>query len=80
VTVHLIYFAALRDLLNKPHEDLTLPFTEGTVADLVRHLLSFYPALSMEGVRIAVNEEFAPETTAVHDGDVIALIPPVSGG
>ena len=29
---------------------------------------------------IAVNEEFSPTDTVLQEGDVVALIPPVSGG
>jgi molybdopterin synthase sulfur carrier subunit len=34
----------------------------------------------MEGVRVAVNEEFCGNDTVLSDGDVVAFIPPVSGG
>lgn len=31
-------------------------------------------------VRVAVNEEFAEASALLHGGEVVALIPPVSGG
>ncbi|MBL9111383.1 MAG: MoaD/ThiS family protein, partial [Myxococcales bacterium] len=34
----------------------------------------------MGSVRIAKNERFAKPDEALHEGDVIALVPPVSGG
>jgi molybdopterin synthase sulfur carrier subunit len=80
MTLHLIYFAVLRDILEKGQETLVVPFAEGTVESLVQHLLQIYPRLSMEGVRVAVNEEFSEPGLALRDGDVVALIPPVSGG
>jgi molybdopterin synthase catalytic subunit/molybdopterin converting factor small subunit len=33
-----------------------------------------------DGLLYAVNREYAPKETALADGDVVALIPPVSGG
>jgi molybdopterin synthase catalytic subunit/molybdopterin converting factor small subunit len=43
-----------------------------------------WPALDLgdepEGLLYAVNKEYAPVDTELHDGDVVALIPPVSGG
>ena len=33
-----------------------------------------------EGLLYAVNKEYAPVETELEDGDVVALIPPVSGG
>lgn len=80
MTLHLIYFAVLRDILEKGQETLVVPFEEGSVERLVEHLRHLYPRLTMEGVRVAVNEEFAEPGLALNDGDVVALIPPVSGG
>jgi len=43
-----------------------------------------WPALDLgdepEGLLYAVNKEYAPVDTKLADGDVVALIPPVSGG
>ena len=48
-----------------------------TVADV-------WPALDLgaepDGLLYAVNREYAPKDRALADGDVVALIPPVSGG
>ena len=40
------------------------------------------PAVSPLGsaVSAAVNAEFAPMATEIHDGDDVAFLPPVSGG
>ncbi|KRG11314.1 molybdopterin converting factor subunit 1 [Lederbergia galactosidilytica] len=35
---------------------------------------------NLDGVMIAVNEEFATDEIVIQAGDEIALIPPVSGG
>jgi molybdopterin converting factor small subunit len=53
-----------------------------TVGDFARWLETNRPALAgrLVAVRFARNEAFASNTDAIHDGDVIALIPPVAGG
>jgi molybdopterin synthase catalytic subunit len=79
VTVRL--FAGLREQLG-PQLDAELP-ADATVADLERDLAARWPALAAQlaCVAVAVNEEYVPGRTApLRDGDVVALIPPVSGG
>ena len=48
------------------------------------HVADVWPALDLgdepEGLLYAVNHEYAPADHALADGDVVALIPPVSGG
>ena len=52
-----------------------------TVAELHALLLERYPALADIGaVRYAVNQSFAEDSTPIHPGDELAIIPPVSGG
>lgn len=80
--VNLLYFAGLRDLRGCREESLSLPDTVATVADLATHLEGTYPELSgrLAQVRFAINETFAESSETLSDGDVVALIPPVSGG
>jgi molybdopterin converting factor subunit 1 len=80
--LNLLYFAGLRDLRGCREESLLLPDAVSTVAALAKHLETTYPELSgrLDQVRFAVNEEFAESSEAIKDGDVVALIPPVSGG
>jgi sulfur-carrier protein len=56
--------------------------TEGqTVADLRGELLKNYPELiSLRSLMIAVNNVYADDAAVLHEGDEIAVIPPVSGG
>ena len=78
--VQILYFAALRDQVGCAEEHLTLPPGEVRVAALVRLLEAKHPNLRLDAVRVALNEEFADASAPVAPGDVVALIPPVSGG
>jgi molybdopterin converting factor subunit 1 len=79
VTVQL--FARLRELAGR--SEATLELAPGaSVSDVWRALEVDHPAISPLGssVSAAVNAEFAPMTTEVHEGDDVAFLPPVSGG
>ena len=79
VTVQL--FARLRELAGRA--ETTCDLAPGaSVADVWRALEVDHPAISPLGASVsaAVNAQFAPMTTEVHDGDDIAFLPPVSGG
>jgi molybdopterin synthase sulfur carrier subunit len=82
VTVRVLYFAGLRDALGISEELIVLPDGVRSVADLANHLATRHKAYAerRSHVRIARNEAFASEDEAIHDGDVVALIPPVAGG
>lgn len=76
----LLYFAALRDLAQSSEETFHSAAGQLTVAGLCAELLRKRPTLSFDGVRVAVNEEFVDSDFALSSGDVVAFIPPVSGG
>lgn len=78
----MLYFAAIRDLVGLNEESLELPEEVAQVADLPGYLERTKPVLAgrLAGVRIALNETFANGEELFHDGDVVALIPPVAGG
>lgn len=80
--VTLLYFAALKEAAGTSEERVDLPEEVGTVAALAAWLESNRSAFAgrLGSVRLAVNEAFADADTPVAAGDVVALIPPVSGG
>lgn len=82
VAIRILYFAALREALNTSEESLSLPETVRTVGALSPVLEKSHPALKgrLASVRFAVNEAFVDSEHVLSDGDVVALIPPVSGG
>jgi molybdopterin converting factor subunit 1 len=83
--VEVLYFAALRDLSGVSAERVTVqapPSGALSVADLLSALESRHEALRgrLQAVRVAVDEEFTELSAALRGGEVVALIPPVSGG
>jgi len=79
VTVRL--FARLRDLAGAGELVREVP-DPATVRTVWQSLTAEVPSLSQyEGtLSVAVNAEYARMAAAVHDGDEVAFLPPVSGG
>lgn len=79
--IRVLFFASCRDITGQKETDVEID-SETTVGQLKNVLLSNYPDL--EGLHkvlsVAVNTEYSDDTTVLHDGDEVALIPPVSGG
>jgi len=82
VKLVVLYFAALRDLLALGEERIELPASSARVQDLAQYLRQRHPALAphLGSVRFAVNETFVDLGAPLSSGDVVALIPPVTGG
>lgn len=73
------YFAALRDARGLAEESLEFEALSG--AALYERLQARYGfPLPLAHIRLAVNECFVPSQTMLAPGDVVAFIPPVSGG
>ena len=80
-TVNVRFFANLRDLVGAREITLTLP--DGATIDHLRARVGeAYPVVQplLPNVVYAVGEEYVPVTHALREGDLVALIPPVSGG
>jgi molybdopterin converting factor subunit 1 len=75
------YFAGHRDIVGRSEEHVEL-HDGATIGTLWELLVARYPRLSGYSGRLlyAVNQEFSTLESELHDGDEIALIPPVSGG
>lgn len=79
-TVEVLYFAAAREAAGTASERVGVA-PGATVADLARALEARHPGLAAAGpVRFAVGERFADRSRRLADGDVVAVLPPVSGG
>ena len=70
----------VRDLVEKDEELLDLE-EASTVVGLKQALFDRYESLkAYNNFSVAVNESYAEQDQRLQPGDVIALIPPVSGG
>ncbi|HVU02655.1 MAG TPA: molybdopterin converting factor subunit 1 [Polyangiaceae bacterium] len=80
--VTVLYFGGARDAAGTAEESVDLPEGVRTVSDLSGLLGTRHPELAgrLSSVRFGVNEAFAEPHQALANGDVVAVIPPVSGG
>lgn len=75
-----MFFGMSRDIAGKASEELILK-EESTVESFKEFMRSKYPEMSrMKSFSIAVNESYADGDYQLQDMDVLAIIPPVSGG
>lgn len=73
-----LFFAHLRDAVGQ--EFIEVDAAGKTVAQLKEMLTAEYRLPKMETVMTAINEEFVMTEEIIRAGDVIAFVPPVSGG
>lgn len=79
--VTVLYFAVLRERRGADSDILELA-DESDVAAAMRQIGDAHPPLAplLARVQAAVNQTVVQTTTVLHDGDELALLPPVSGG
>lgn len=78
-TVKVQYFAILREQRGLAQEQLATSAT--SASDLYAELRGRHGfTLPADRLRVAINDEFAPWTVALHEGDRVVFIPPVAGG
>ena len=83
--VKLLFFAALREQLGRPSEDIELPVGVSTVGALRDHLRSRGGEwervfAANRAVRAAVNQDMVQAQAPIKAGDEVAFFPPVTGG
>jgi len=81
VTIRLLYFGVLKDFFEAEHDVVELPegsCVEDLLAQLKDRAADDLPV--WKAIAVAVNRDYAELTTLLHDGDEVALLPPVSGG
>jgi len=81
IAVRVLFFGAARDAVGAGEVDLILA-GKPTAAIAFAAVLDRFPNLKRFGrsLLFAVNQEYARPEIEVHDGDELAVFPPVSGG
>ena len=78
--IQVLLFGITTDLLGTSSLEVEVP-NNSTISIFIKQFLTKYPQLeNIESYAIAVNEEYASNQTMLKENDVIAIIPPVSGG
>jgi len=81
IKIKVKFFAAPREALDQSEIAVEVP--EGTtVEELLNLLKEKYPVLRsyVRFLSVAVNRAYVGMGTELHDGDVVACLPPVGGG
>jgi molybdopterin converting factor subunit 1 len=77
--IRVLYFGVLKDLLGR--DRTTMEVAEGLpVAGLVEIHRGVVKTAVWDSLAVAVNQEYARADDVLHDGDEVAMLPPVSGG
>ncbi|MBJ8069354.1 MULTISPECIES: molybdopterin converting factor subunit 1 [Bacillus] len=76
--IEVLLFANLQEEASK--SALQIDYGNITVTELKDILVKEYNITISNQIMVAVNEEYANEDDIIQTGDVVAMIPPVSGG
>ena len=79
--INVLFFASCREAIGM--KELALDLDSGvTIAGIRKKIISQFPQLAgvSKALHFARNSEYVAEDTPLHDGDEIAILPPVSGG
>ncbi len=79
----MLFFGVLRDAFGGSERWVDLPPEPCSVAALLKLLLADGPASAQAlspSLAVAVNQQYARSADLLHEGDEVALLPPVSGG
>ncbi len=79
--VRVVYFGVLREMAGREQEAVELS-EPSRLAELYSQLQQRIPGLSKFGgsIALSINYEYASLDAPLHEGDEVALLPPVSGG
>jgi molybdopterin synthase sulfur carrier subunit len=81
----ILYFAWLRERLDRDNDEIDVPDDVETVADLMDHLAARDEGFALAAknralIRAAVDEELVEHTTSIKGARTVALFPPMTGG
>src|SRR5207248_8648075 len=79
--VRVLFFGMLKEVAGRERDSVELP-ERSRVSDLLGKYAAMAPALKpyYEVMAVALNQEYSNPDAPLHEGDEVALIPPVSGG
>ena len=75
--IKILSFAQLQEEIGS---SLQYDCSQCTVQDIREYVEQLYPQVTLVAAMVAVNEQYATDEDIVKDGDVVAFLPPVSGG
>ena len=76
--IDVLFFAELQEAVGQ--EKVTIEADNITVKELITNHLNIYNLENIDQAMTAINEEYAEADSVIKGGDIIAFIPPVSGG
>ncbi len=81
----ILYFAWLRERLDRGEEDVSPPPEVRTIADLIGWLRANDEAADLamakpEIIRAAIDARIVPHSAAIAGAKIVALFPPMTGG
>ena len=81
IRVRVKFFAAPREAMGTGEMDMEIPVGT-TVEELIGILTEEHPVLRSytRFINVAVNRAYVGMQTVLHEGDVVACLPPVGGG
>ena len=75
--IKILFFAQLQEEIGSSiHYDCS----QCTIQDIRDYVQQLYPQATLVATMSAINEQFATDEDIVKEGDVVAFLPPVSGG
>jgi molybdopterin synthase catalytic subunit/molybdopterin converting factor small subunit len=79
--VKVLLFGQLKDIVGRAEESLDLQ-PGAQLAAVMSHYAERYPKFGglSSSIACSINQEYAPGTTTLKEGDEVGLLPPVSGG
>ncbi len=79
--IDILYFSSLKDKVKKNKETVDVD-PDTNLNQLIQFLKQKHPEISqnLDNVMVAVNEQYVDKNYSLKEGDIVALIPPVSGG
>ncbi len=76
--ITVLFFAHQQELIGQ--DRLERSESNISIGELKGKLMKEFPNLSLHHTMTAINEEYADEDRIVKEKDIVAFIPPVSGG